>query len=82
MTEPEILAALTDIFRSALSNNSLILTPESTPRDIPKWDSFRYVDIILRIEEVMGIRIRSREANKLRNVSEMVALIQSKQLVP
>ena len=48
------------------------------PADIPKWDSFKYVDIILRVEESMGIRIRSREANKLRNVGEMVTLIKEK----
>ena len=79
MTEPEILDTLTTIFRAALSNDEIVLTPDTSPKDIPKWDSFRYVDIILRVEEDLGIKIRSREANKLRNVGEMVALIQSKQ---
>ena len=79
MTEPEILDTLTTIFRAALSNDEIVLTPETSPKDIPKWDSFRYVDIILRVEEDLGIKIRSREANKLRNVGEMVALIQTKQ---
>ena len=78
MTEPEILDALTKIFRLALGDDSIALKPETMPADIPKWDSFKYVDIILRIEESMSIRIRSREANKLRNVGEMVALIKEK----
>jgi acyl carrier protein len=80
MTEPEIFDTLTTIFRTALSDDSIVLKPETAPKDIPRWDSFRYVDIILRVEEVLDIKIRSREANKLRNVGEMVALIQSKQV--
>ena len=78
MTEPEIYDTLTTIFRSTMTDDSLILTAETSPKDIPKWDSFHYVDIILQIEEALGIKIRSREANKLRNVGELAALIQSK----
>jgi acyl carrier protein len=79
MTEPEIYDTLTAIFRSAMTDDSLVLTAETSPKDIPKWDSFHYVDIILQIEDTLGIKIRSREANKLRNVGELAALIQSKQ---
>lgn len=79
MTDQEVINRLTEIFRSALANDDIMLTPETTPADIPKWDSFRYIDIILRIEETMNVKIRSREANKLRNVGEMVALVQAKQ---
>ena len=79
MTEPEIYDTLTTIFRSTMTDDSLVLTAETSPKDIPRWDSFHYVDIILQIEEALGIKIRSREANKLRNVGELAALIQSKQ---
>ena len=79
MTEDEIISSLTTIFRSALGSNDIVLKPETTPKDIPKWDSFRYVDIILQIEEQLGIKIRPREANKLKSVGDMVALIKSKQ---
>ena len=79
MTEPEIYDTLTTIFRSTMTDDSLVLTAETSPKDIPRWDSFHYVDIILQIEEALGIKIRSREANKLRNVGELAALIQSRQ---
>jgi acyl carrier protein len=79
MTEPEIYDTLTAIFRAAMTDDSLVLTAETSPKDIAKWDSFHYVDIILQIEDTLGIKIRSREANKLRNVGELAALIQSKQ---
>ena len=79
MTDPDILSELTTIFRSVLTNDDIVLRPELTTADIPKWDSFRYIDIILRIEETMHVKIRSREANKVRNIGEMVDLIRSKQ---
>jgi acyl carrier protein len=78
MTEHEILDTLTTIFRAELSADDILLRPETTTREIPKWDSFRYVEIILRIETELGVRIRAKEANALRNIGEMVALIQSK----
>jgi len=78
MSDTEILDKLTGIFRAVLSDADIVLAPETTPMDIPKWDSFRYIDIILQVEAAFGVRIRSREANKLRNVGEMVALIRDK----
>ena len=79
MNDQEIFDLLTPIFRSVMADQSIVLTASMTTADIPKWDSFRYIDVILRIEEATNIKIRSREANKLRNVGEMVALIQAKQ---
>jgi acyl carrier protein len=79
MNDQEVFDLLTPIFRSVMADQTIVLTPSTTTADIPKWDSFRYIDIILRIEESTNIKIRSREANKLRNVGEMVALIQAKQ---
>ena len=79
MTESAILDIITPIFRVALGNEELVLRPEMTAKDIPKWDSFRYVDIILRIEEALNIKIRPREANKVKSIGDIIALIQSKQ---
>jgi acyl carrier protein len=81
MDQAEIYETLTGIFRSALGDESIVLSSETTPNDIEKWDSFRYVDIILRIEELMNVRIRAKEANQLKTVGEMVALIHSKQAI-
>lgn len=78
MTESEILDCLTTIFRSAFDDDRLALTPETTPKDIEKWDSHRYIDIILRVEEQLGIRIRAREANKAKTVGDLISVIQEK----
>jgi acyl carrier protein len=64
-----------------LGDETIVLKPETKPDDIPKWDSFRFVEIILQVEEKLGAKIRAREASKLRNIGEMVQLICSKQAV-
>jgi acyl carrier protein len=78
MTEPEILERLTGIVRQVFASNEIALTRASTGPEIPGWDSYRYVDIILRIEEALNIKIRVREANKARNIGDLVDLIQAK----
>ena len=78
MTDQEILDIVASIFRVELLTDDIVLTPETTTRDIPNWDSFHYVEIILQIEAKLGIKIRAKEANMLCSLGEMVALIQSK----
>ena len=78
MDDAEIYEKLTAIFRASLGDDTIVLKPETTSHDIPKWDSFRYVDIILSVEEAMNVRIRAREANKVQNIGEIVALIRAK----
>jgi acyl carrier protein len=78
MTEPEILEKLTGIVRGVFANDQIVLTPESTGPEIPGWDSHHYVDIILRIEDALNISVRAREANKARNIGDLVNLIKTK----
>jgi len=78
MTESDVYSRITPIFRSTLDNATLVLHGAMTTKDIPRLDSFRYVDIILQIEEALNIRIRPREANAVKNIGDLVALVQSK----
>jgi acyl carrier protein len=55
MTEQDVFAALTPIFRAVLSDDAIVLRAETTPRDFAGWDSFRYIEIILQVEEALGV---------------------------
>ena len=78
MTELETLGTVTTIVRHAFDNDQINLTMESAGKDIPGWDSFHYVDIILRIQEALGVKIRAREANNVKTIGDLVRLIQVK----
>ena len=78
MTEPEIYQALTTIFHDVFLRDDLALTPELSARDVPDWDSFKQIEIIIAAEERFGIKFRTREMDSLNNVGDLVQLIASK----
>ncbi len=75
MTEAEIYAALTPIFRETLAAPSLTLRSDMTARDVEGWDSLKMVMIIMAVEERFDIRMQTRDMDALRCVGDFVALI-------
>jgi acyl carrier protein len=78
MTEPEIYQTLTTIFRDVFLRDDLALTPGLSAKDVPDWDSFKQIEIIIAVEEQFGIKFRTREMDSLNNVGDLVTLIASK----
>lgn len=79
MTESEIYAALTQIFRDVFDDDALVLTAETTAEDIDGWDSQTHVLLIVAAEERFTVRFRTAELESLRNVGQFVHLILAKQ---
>jgi acyl carrier protein len=46
--------------------------------DIPGWDSFKNVEILLACENKFNIRFRSKEIDSMRTVGDLVAAIELK----
>lgn len=78
MTEEEIYAQLTEIFRDAFGDAAIELRPETTAADVAGWDSVKMISIILATEERFGIKMRSREIDRLSCVGDFVALVKAK----
>jgi len=78
MERPEIVSELTDIFREVLGDESLMLTPGLSAADVPEWDSFNHINIVVGAEARFGIRFTTADLDELRNVGEFVDLIASK----
>jgi acyl carrier protein len=78
MTNDEIYAALTEIFSEVFFRDDLELRPDLTSHDVDGWDSHKQVEIVLATEERFGIQLKTREINRLDNVSDLVALIAQK----
>ncbi|HTZ37872.1 MAG TPA: acyl carrier protein [Stellaceae bacterium] len=78
MSEPEIYEALTAIFHDVFLRDDLVLTPPLSARDVPDWDSFKQIEIIIAVEERFGIKFRTREMDSLNCVGDLVRLIASK----
>jgi acyl carrier protein len=75
MTDAEIYAALTVIFRDVFLSDDLVLTPILNANDVPGWDSFRQIEIIIATEQHFGIKFSTREIDQLANVGDLVAAV-------
>ena len=78
MNETEILEKLTTVFRQVFDDEAVVAKPEMTADDVEKWDSLSHVDMIVSVEETFGLRIPMREVVGLKNVGDLVKVIQAK----
>jgi acyl carrier protein len=78
MTEQKIYAALTGVFRDVFDDDTITIGPETTASDIDGWDSQAHVTLVVATEMKFGIRFRTAEFEKLRNVGDFVRLIEGK----
>ncbi len=78
METEEILNELTPIFREVLKKQDILLTAETTAKDIEGWDSLSNMRLITAIEKHFNIRFGLREILKFRHVGDLYSSIQSK----
>ena len=78
MTTDEILQQLNKVFHEIFDDDSIKLTRETTASDIPDWDSFNHVNIIVSVEERFKIKFQTAETEELKNVGHLVDLIKEK----
>lgn len=74
----DICAKLTEIFREIFLDDTIILSDQLTANDIDGWDSFAHLNIILAVENTFKITINDDETPKLKNIGDMIQLIENK----
>jgi acyl carrier protein len=77
-SEPEIYAALTEIFHDVFMRDDITLAPATSAKDVKGWDSFKQIEIILGVEERFNIKLNTRELDSLRNVGDLATVIAAK----
>jgi Acyl carrier protein len=78
MTDAEIWEKLLLIFREVFFDDHLELAPEMTGQDVMGWDSYKFVEVILGVENAFGLRLHSREIEQLQCVGDIAVLVASK----
>jgi len=78
MTDPELYAALNEIFRRVLGDDSIDLKPSMTAEDVDGWDSMNHIFIVVEIEKRFGVKFQAAEMEELKNVGELAALVRQK----
>ena len=77
MSKAAILRRLEPIFRNVMDPD-LVLTEDLDASRIPLWDSLNHIILVVEIEMQLGVTLSTDEIAHLNNVSEMVALLESK----
>lgn len=71
----DIWTRLTALFQDVLDDPDLAITPVTTAKDVPGWDSLTHIQLLVAIEGEFNIRFNTAEVAALANVGEMVVLI-------
>ncbi|MGA2536910.1 MAG: acyl carrier protein [Terracidiphilus sp.] len=78
MQNSEIYAKLTEIFCDLFDTPSIALSPDTTAADIPGWDSFNHINLIISIEAEFRIKFQAAELEAMHNVGALVDRIEKK----
>lgn len=78
MSNEEILKRLTPIFQDIFDDETIIVTRETSAKNIEDWDSFSQIRLVAAIEKDFKVKFKVGELNSLHNVGEMIDVISKK----
>ncbi len=78
MQQEEIYRRVTKIMRDVFDDDTLVATPDMTANDVKEWDSVNHISFVISIEQEFGIKFKTAEVEKMKNVGQMVEQIESK----
>ena len=79
MNDTDIWQRLTEVFRDVFDDDTIVIAPETTAKDIEGWDSLANIELLVAIEKRFSrVKFNTGEVANLRNVGELVAAIKRK----
>jgi acyl carrier protein len=74
----DLLAKVQEAFKSAFDIDPQTVTIDTTPNDIPVWDSMGHVALASSLEEAFGLSFDVDDLMAMENVKKIVRVVQSK----
>jgi acyl carrier protein len=62
---------LQEVFQTVFADDSITLTPQTTARDIPQWDSVNHINLMFAIEQAFGVQFAGNELAEFENIGEL-----------
>jgi acyl carrier protein len=78
MQQEDIYAQLTTIFHDLFDDDSIELNPGLTAADVPEWDSFNHINLVVAVESRFGIKFQTAELESMHTVGHLADIIQAK----
>jgi acyl carrier protein len=73
-----LLEELQEIFRDVMDNPTLVLTAESNASNVPDWDSLTHVNLMTAVARHFKVKFKLSELQDLKNVGDLINLLQKK----
>jgi acyl carrier protein len=74
----DVLARVQKAFEDAFHINPQTVTIDTTPKDVPAWDSMGHVELASSLERIFGLTFDVDELMEMENVKEISRIVQSK----
>lgn len=74
----EIKTNLKAIFSKVFQAHDIEITESLTADQVNKWDSLSHLTMIAEVESTFGIKFKLKELVGMKNVGDMITLIQEK----
>jgi len=75
----QTLEEINEVFQEVFEDEDLDVRAQTSARDIDDWDSLMHVNLILAVESRFDVRFTSTEVAALKDVGELVELVEKKQ---
>jgi len=73
-----VLVRVQDVFHEAFGVDARLISLDTTPNDVPAWDSVGHLDLASRLEQAFGISLDVDDLMEMENVREIVRIVNSK----
>jgi acyl carrier protein len=74
----DVKANLNAVFQRVFDNNKIMIFDEMTANDVEEWDSLAHINLIMEIEAEFNLRFTVNDIVGLKNVGDMIQLIEKK----
>ncbi len=78
MNKEAIKETLTPIFRSVFKDEQLVITDETSAKDVERWDSLSHMAMISKVEETFKIRFKLKDLSAMKNVGDLISIVEQK----
>jgi len=75
MNPLEVFSEINKIFKIIFKDDSIVISEDTSAKDIDDWDSLSNIEIIISVGKKFGIRFKSSEIRGWSNVGEMCKAI-------
>ena len=79
MSDEALLRHLNEVFRSVFDDPELTVSPDTTAKDVPGWDSIMHITLVIEVESQFNVKFQMAEIEKLRNVGDLITMLVAKQ---